>query len=114
MNMIPGVVKGGSTIELDTGRKIDLDRNLPDGRNVTLGVRPEDLHPASDNGALVGEGLVREPRGHETLIYVGTPTGEIIAKADGRTPPDVGATVQLSALPENMHVFDAATGEALG
>ena len=114
MNMISGVVKGGSSIEIDKGRQIDLGRPLPDGLEVTLGVRPEDLHPANDTGALIGQVLVREPLGHETLIYVGTPSGEIIAKADGRTPPDVGATVQLNALPENMHVFDAATGEAIG
>jgi len=37
----------------------------------------------------------------------------VIAKADGRTPPKVGETVYLSANPENVHVFDAQTGEAL-
>ena len=56
---------------------------------------------------------LREPLGHETLIYVGTAAGEVIAKADGRTPPEVGEAVRLGALPENMHVFDAKTGEAL-
>ena len=113
MNMIPGVVGADNVIEIHSGRKISVGRDLPEGRSVTLGVRPEDLHPDGENGALEGKVLVREPLGHETLIYVGTPSGEIIAKADGRTPPDVGATVKLSALPENLHVFDAGSGEAL-
>ena len=56
---------------------------------------------------------VREPLGHETLIYVGTSNGDVIAKADGRTPPEIGARVELGAEPENLHLFDAATGEAL-
>ncbi|QMU59199.1 MAG: sn-glycerol-3-phosphate ABC transporter ATP-binding protein UgpC [Boseongicola sp.] len=114
MNMIPGVVGADSKIEIYSGRKVDVGRNLPAGREVTLGVRPEDLQPENGDGALEGEVLVREPLGHETLIYVGTPSGEIIAKADGRTPPEVGATVKLSALPENIHVFDANSGEAFG
>ena len=56
---------------------------------------------------------MREPLGHETLIYVGHDNAEIIAKADGRTPPQVGETVRLGALAENMHIFDAETGAAL-
>ena len=57
-----------------------------------------------------GTVALREPLGHETLIYLTTPAGEIIAKADGRTPPDVGATVRLGALAENGHIFDAESG----
>ena len=43
-----------------------------------------------------------------------TNSEEIIAKADGRTPPAVGANVRLGAQAENMHVFDAGTGEGTG
>lgn len=83
------------------------------GAAVTLGIRPEDLHPVSGSAVVEGKVSVREPLGHETLIYVGHGEGEVIAKADGRTPPQVGETVHLGALPENMHVFDGETGEAL-
>jgi len=113
MNMIPGSVNGGGTIELATGGSLAFDRPLPQGRKITLGIRPEDLHPDVATPVVEGKVTVREPLGHETLIYVGTPTGEVIAKADGRTPPDVGAIVRLGALSENMHVFDAETGETL-
>ncbi|WP_306120077.1 MULTISPECIES: sn-glycerol-3-phosphate ABC transporter ATP-binding protein UgpC [unclassified Roseitalea] len=113
MNMIPGAVNGGGTLALETGGTLAFDRPLPEGRKVTLGVRPEDLGPGHDNPVIEGKVTVREPLGHETLIYVGTASGEVIAKADGRTPPEVGETVRLGALTENMHVFDAETGEAL-
>jgi multiple sugar transport system ATP-binding protein len=113
MNMIPSVVNGGGMLDLASGGTVAFDRPLPSGRRVTLGIRPEDLHPDEGRPVVEGKVMVREPLGHETLIYVGTATGEIIAKADGRTPPEVGETVRLGALPETMHVFDAETGEAL-
>ena len=77
-------------------------------------MRPEDLTPDGGTALVEGRVTVLEPLGHETLIYVDTGAGEVIAKADGRRPPQVGDTVRLSALPENVHVFDAATGTALG
>ncbi len=113
MNMIGGETAEGG-IRLDTGGMLSLPQPLPPGRKVTLGLRPEDLMPDHAQPLIEGPVAVREPLGHETLIYVSTPSGEIIAKADGRVPPEVGETVQLGALPENVHVFDAATGEALG
>ena len=113
MNMIPSAVNGGGAIELASGGSVAFDRPLPPGRRITLGIRPEDLHPDEGRPVIEGTIMVREPLGHETLIYVGTSSGEIIAKADGRSPPEVGDVVRLGALPENMHVFDAETGEAL-
>ncbi len=56
---------------------------------------------------------VREPLGHETLIYVDAGGQEIVAKADGRRPPAVGARVALSAAAETLHLFDAGTGRTV-
>ena len=113
MNMVPGLVQGGGTIDLATGGTLAFQRDLPEGRRIILGIRPEDLHPDPGKGVIEGTVNVREPLGHETLIYVGTSDGDVIAKADGRVPPELGATVQLGADPENLHIFDAETGEAL-
>lgn len=112
MNMIPGRATTGG-ITLADGHHVALPRALPDGKPVTLGIRPEDfvINPAAT--VIEGPVSVREPLGHETLIYVGQGAGEIIAKADGRTPPDVGETVRLGADAQNMHIFDTETGEAL-
>ena len=113
MNMIPGRVTGTGAIALATGGTVTFARDLPAGREVILGLRPEDLHPVDGDSLIEGQVNVREPLGHETLIYVGTSNGDVIAKADGRTPPEIGETVRLGADPENLHIFDAATGEAL-
>ncbi|MDU8946222.1 ABC transporter ATP-binding protein [Ovoidimarina sediminis] len=112
MNMIPGRAADGG-IDLSTGGRIAIGRALSPGAEVTLGIRPEDLTLDAPQSVIEGKVIVREPLGHETLIYVGTPAGEIIAKADGRTPPEVGSTVRLGSASENIHVFDAGTGEAI-
>ena len=112
MNMLAGRASRGG-VELDGGGHVSVSRSLPEGKGVMLGIRPEDFLLDPLETVVEGPVAVREPLGHETLIYVGAESGEIIAKADGRTPPQVGETVRLGALAENMHVFDAQTGAAL-
>ena len=113
MNMLPGRA-ADDTIHLQSGLGFPSSASAATGREVLIGVRPEDLTPDGGTALVEGRVTVLEPLGHETLIYVDTGAGEVIAKADGRRPPQVGDTVRLSALPENVHVFDAATGTALG
>ena len=113
MNMIPGTIVAGGDVQLDGGGVIGTGIAARDGQKVTIGVRPEDLVADSAAPLITGTVAVSEPLGHETLIYVATPAGEFVAKADGRTPPDVGMTVRLGAEATNLHVFDADTGAAL-
>lgn len=108
MNMIPGKA-GPDGIALDTGGHFPCAKVQP-GQELVLGVRPDDLSLVGGTPVLQGTVALREPLGHETLIYLQTKAGEIIAKADGRTPPMVGETVNLGADPANVHIFDAASG----
>jgi multiple sugar transport system ATP-binding protein len=112
MNMLSGTVANGA-LRMTSGSTLELGDNLPEGRDVTVGVRPEDLHPGDGPALVRGPVTVREPLGHETLIYVGAEGQEVIAKADGRTPPEVGEEVTLTAALDTLHIFDAATGDAL-
>jgi multiple sugar transport system ATP-binding protein len=113
MNLLAGQIDG-TTVTLDGGQKVTIPLLSTSGtRNILLGVRPDDLHANSTNSIMSGTVAVREPLGSETLIYVETASGEIIAKADGRTPPEVGEIVTLGADPANLHVFDAKTGQAM-
>ncbi len=112
MNMLQCRADGG-VARLASGPDIQLDIEVARGQPVILGVRPDDLHPSGENPFLEGTVTVREPLGPDTLIYVDTPSGEVIAKADGQHPPDIGETVQLSASRDRLHVFDAETGNAL-
>ncbi|MYA89225.1 MAG: sn-glycerol-3-phosphate ABC transporter ATP-binding protein UgpC [Boseongicola sp. SB0662_bin_57] len=112
MNMLRCRVDGGAA-RLASGPDIQLDLDVSQGQPVILGVRPDDLHPSGEDPFLEGTVTVREPLGPDTLIYVDTPSGEVIAKADGQHPPDIGEAVQLSASRDRLHVFDAETGMSL-
>jgi multiple sugar transport system ATP-binding protein len=112
MNMLSGTVANGA-VQMASGSTVDLGVGLPEGRHLTVGVQPEDLHPGAGPALVRGPVTVREPLGHETLIYVGAEGQEVIAKADGRTPPEVGEEVTLTAALDTLHIFDAATGDAL-
>jgi multiple sugar transport system ATP-binding protein len=117
MNLLNGNFSGNS-IQLDTGTRIPIGHKTPSEElntplKVVVGVRPDDLTLDDSNPVISGTITLREPLGPETLIYIDTPSGEVIAKASGRTPPEVGETITLSAEISNLHVFDAKTGEKL-
>ena len=119
MNMLPGRIVAGEIL-LDTGARLAYPGAGQGGGQgggpddpagaVMVGVRPDDLHLGPGAPLVTGRVTVQEPLGPETLIYVATPTGDVIARADARQPPPVGAEVALTADPARLHVFDAATG----
>jgi len=110
MNMLPARYAGGQ-IEA-AGRKIAVVLPLPDGAELTLGIRPDDLTVSETPALFEGKVNVLEPLGAETLAHIDIGGRDLIAKADGRTPPAVGSTVHLSVETANLHFFDAS-GEAL-
>jgi multiple sugar transport system ATP-binding protein len=86
------------------------------GDKVTLGVRPEDLVIAEHGLPVMVE--VVEELGADAYVY-GTVRGTVtdypvIARVDGRRPPEKGATVHLAPKPDHVHLFDSQTGLRLG
>jgi len=112
MNMIEGSLADG-IVTLDGDLQIPINTSSTHRGPVTLGLRPDDLLVSNQDGQFEGQVNVLEPLGSETLVYVSVGGKELIAKASGRTPPELGSTIKLNAAPENMHLFDNATGEAL-
>jgi multiple sugar transport system ATP-binding protein len=112
MNMLPARTNGQG-VKLASGASLALGGVSGPARDVIVGIRPDDLHPVAEAPLVEGRVSLREPLGHETLIYVDLGDTEVIAKADGRAPPPVGETVRLGARAEHVHVFDAETGAAL-
>ncbi len=95
--------------------------NLWTADGVTYGVRPEDLalSTEAEAGAL-GHRVtidVIEELGADGYLYghttiEGSPV-EIVARVDGRTHPAAGETVVLVPRADQMHRFDATSGERL-
>ncbi|WP_050528270.1 ABC transporter ATP-binding protein [Pseudorhodobacter aquimaris] len=108
MNLMPGravaggLEVGGTMIARETGRT----------GAMTVGIRPDDLCVTQDKGCFSGRITLLEPLGSETLVYVDIDGQEVVAHADGRNPPALGAVVQLTVDPANLHLF-GADGEAI-
>ena len=85
------------------------------GKNVTLGVRPEDLALTSNGaGAQFPAALdVREPLGNEVLLHWSTASGPLTSRLTGAAGPAVGEKVRLHAPIEKLRWFDGAQGAAI-
>ncbi|PAU90792.1 MULTISPECIES: ABC transporter ATP-binding protein [Kocuria] len=137
MNLFRVPVAGGAatfgTMRLELTRE---QQAALTGDKVTVGIRPEDLHPAAEGTGLPIEADVVEELGADAFVYghlapvtaantvvTVDPTGtveedaagahEIIVRVEGRTPPRAGATIWVAPNLEHVHLFDTATGNRL-
>ena len=121
MALLPGRFDAaGRGVRLDAdgalARTTALTQPPADGAAVLLGVRPHDLvvGAPSSGGGLEIEARVSllEPLGPETLVHLDLAGAPLIARAQGREAPVVGATVRAYAPAEALHIFDAASERA--
>ena len=125
MNLLRGVLQAsdglalataGGAIPLGTPPQMDtLDRWR--GREVILGLRPEDLHPlatGAPGAALEARLEVLEPVGNEVILNLRHGGSALVA----RTPPGVacapGETVWLGIATQRLHFFDPGDGARIG
>jgi multiple sugar transport system ATP-binding protein len=114
INLLPGTVADGGRARLSDSVQLTLPVPVAEGREVVVGVRPEDLH-------LTGEdGLPARVVAHEPLLEAGVATLAL----DGVERPLVVLTgpevrlahdepVRVAADTRLTHVFDAETGDTL-
>jgi ABC-type sugar transport system ATPase subunit len=119
---------------VDAGDLVLEVPGAPDGELV-IGVRPEALRLMTDataEHAMPVRVEVVELLGHETIVY-GSIRGHrvatastapgieslpperaiVIARLDARRQPAVGETIKLGMSLEDVHLFDATSGEAV-
>jgi multiple sugar transport system ATP-binding protein len=86
-------------------------------RSVTVGVRPEDMELVSAGNGLATEVDVVEELGADAYVYGTTEVGgerrAIIARVDGRTPPDKGSVLHFAPREGHLHLFAGDTGERI-
>jgi len=115
MNFLPAKADGADRFALDAGGAIVAPNgHAAHGAAVTIGIRPEHLHPVdADRAALSGEVQMVEQLGADTLVHVAHGNGSIIARLGEREQPAVGTTVHLRSDPSHVFLFDSATGARL-
>jgi multiple sugar transport system ATP-binding protein len=113
MNLLKGKVAGG-------GRSVDIGgtllpmpegSELPDGREIVYGVRPEHFQIAEDGA----EAKIRvvEPTGSETLVFVHMGNADVGALFRDRHVFRPGEAMRLAPRPGMVHLFDPQTGRRL-
>ncbi len=84
------------------------------GREVVLGVRPEDIEITPDDaGDIAAKVLLVSPLGAEQHLDLLLGDVEMIARADKELAVEAGAVLQLRIPPRRLHLFDRATEASL-
>ena len=127
MNFLQGRLQvNGEGLVFDEG---NIQIGLPDSyreplsdyldKEVTLGIRPEDIHDTDS----VGRGLetaeveakveVVEPMGNEVLLYLTTGKSSFVARVDPQHMPVVEQEVKLAVEIGKAHFFDCDSEDSL-
>ncbi|TIT04299.1 ABC transporter ATP-binding protein [Mesorhizobium sp.] len=114
MNLLKGVVRKGDkpVVEIaGTPFPIAAKTAVEDGRKVVYGVRPEhlEIHPDGVPAKI----SVVEPTGSETLVFLRFGEGEMVALFRERHDFKPGDTLHLKPRLDQVHLFDAETGNRL-
>jgi multiple sugar transport system ATP-binding protein len=101
---------------------LPLSRPTTEGltsKDVTVGVRPEDLELVGSGAGIPVTVELVEELGADAFLHgsIQGASGDadhptlLIARVDPDSPPAKGETVYLAPSPANLHFFDTATGE---
>ncbi len=123
MNFVQGtlVAEGGGLVFDEGSLRLPLPKEHHDalkdhvGKEVTLGIRPEDIHDPDSMGRSVEaveiEALVEvvEPMGNEVFLYLTTGKSSFVARVDPVHIPTVKQRVRLAVEIDKAHFFDRET-----
>jgi sn-glycerol 3-phosphate transport system ATP-binding protein len=114
MNLLSGRVVAPGEVDVGAGR-LAFDAAafaVEAGRDVEVGIRPEDLRIAADGaGALAFARDFAEELGATRLLHGTTGDTAVVVALSGPAP--AGDTFGLNAAPESVHLFDPASGNSL-
>ena len=114
MNLVPGRVTAPGEVDLGTGR-LAFDAaafRVAAGRDVEVGVRPEDLRIAANGtGALAFTMDFAEELGATRLLHGTVGDAAMVVALSGPAPE--GESFGLDAAAQVVHLFDPASGDSL-
>ncbi len=117
------VTRSDGTVRVGVGDQyLTLPQSVADlvkgfeGREVTLGLRPEAFTNVADAAAgstLTGTVDVVEHLGNEQLLYAKVSGATVLARVDPSVHARAGDNITLGVRTDHMHVFDPETTKAL-
>ena len=112
-------VFGDSKIRIPEGKIKQLKDPSYVGREVIMGIRPEDLHDeeiflqSAEDTTIKAYVEVVELMGSETYLYLNVEDNNLTARVDPRSTARTGDTIRIAMDPNRLHFFDKDTEEAL-
>ncbi|GEQ49676.1 sn-glycerol-3-phosphate ABC transporter ATP-binding protein UgpC [Tetragenococcus koreensis] len=109
----------GLKLRIPEGRNKTLVEKGYDGKEITFGIRPEDIHgeqvviDAAPEATVHAEVVVSELLGAETMLYTKIGDTEFISKVDARDFHEPEEMVDLSFNLNKAHFFDKETEEVI-
>ncbi|MCL1986778.1 MAG: sn-glycerol-3-phosphate ABC transporter ATP-binding protein UgpC [Firmicutes bacterium] len=130
MNLLDAVIKkegndvfatiGEYNIKLLEGKAKAVEDGGYVGKQVVLGIRPEDLHDeeavisAAGQGAIVDAGVeVTELLGAEVFLYLTIAGQQVTARVNPRSTAKTGDTIKMAFDLNKVHIFDKETERAV-
>ncbi len=114
MNFLAGIVRrdgGSAAIELPGGYTMPAATSAAAGSAVKVGIRPEHLTLAPAGQGISARINVIEPTGSETFVQADIDGEPLTAVFHERHPLHPGAMLSLTPRADQLHVFDAASGQ---
>jgi multiple sugar transport system ATP-binding protein len=128
----------GGAVAMPVGGLTDANPLMRDyaGREVVIGLRPEDMRPIAGSGDATAEPGEREggragerksspmtisarleyiePVGNEIFLNLRFGGCDLVSRVPPMPLPEPGATIELAFRPADLHCFDAASGLRIG
>lgn len=110
---------GKEDIKLPEGKAKKLEGSEYVGREVVIGIRPEDIHDEAVYLESMSDSIVNakvevvEMLGSETLLYTEVGGVDFTARVNPRTKARAGDVVKLALDTNKIHIFDKETERAI-
>jgi ABC-type sugar transport system ATPase subunit len=109
MNLVPTRLSNGDVVI--AGHRLKTDTSIAGERDVTVGIRPSALRMAPD-GIKARIDLI-EDLGDSAVLDLDCAGAMIRIRIPHEDIPSEGATISVTARPQDIHLFDSATGRRL-
>jgi multiple sugar transport system ATP-binding protein len=127
MNVFPATARledGHLTLDLSGGVQLrypaetlapQVSRMMLDRGQVVIGVRPYAVHRLAEGGlgGAVAQVVANQWLGDQSHIAASFAGGTIVLVEHDRAPLSEGEQIRIEIRPDDLHVFDPATGKAL-